>query len=411
MTASAIATEIRMPRLSDSMTEGTIISWLVQDGDTVAAGQEIAEIETDKATMAYPIDAVGVIRRLVAEGATVAVGDVIAIVEVADDPQPPVGAAQHRDRRSARAVASPVARRLAGEAGIDLATVAGSGPGGRIVRADVEAVMAGTVQVSAGAPAGGAVPTEATAAGPAESGAPTRAAPPATRAGADPEIQELTRAQRLIADRMTHAKTTVPEFTIETEVAMDQALALREQLKALGDPGPVPSLNDIVVKAAALALRSNRRANASYVDGRLHLHQQVNVGIAVAAPEVLLVPTIFAADTKTLGAIAGETRELTERARHRRLTPSELEGGTFTVSNLGMFGVTAVAPIIFVPQAAILGVGAVREIVRLRDGQPVAEPTMTLTLSCDHRVLYGADAARFLADVRSLLEAPLRLML
>jgi pyruvate dehydrogenase E2 component (dihydrolipoamide acetyltransferase) len=256
-----------------------------------------------------------------------------------------------------------------------------------------------------------ALPTEAAAAGPVEPGAPVRAAPSATRAGAGPEIQELTRSQRLIAERMTQAKTTVPEFTIETEVTMDQALALREQLKALGDPSPVPSLNDIVVKAAALALRSHPRANASYVDGRLHLHQQINVGIAIAAPEVLLVPTIFAADTKTLGAIAGETRELTEQARHRRLTPSELEGGTFTVSNLGMFGVTAVAPIIFGAQAAILGVGAVREIVRLRHGQPVAEPTMTLTLSCDHRVLYGADAARFLADVRSLLEAPLRLML
>ena len=226
-----------------------------------------------------------------------------------------------------------------------------------------------------------------------------------------PRIQELTRAQRLIAERMTQAKSTVPDFTIETEVAMDQAVALRMQLKSLREASAVPSLNDLVIKAAALALRHHPRANASYVDGRFHLHQQINVGIAVAAPEVLLVPTIFGADTKSLHSIAVEAQDLAERARHQRLTPRELEGGTFTVSNLGMFGVTAVAPILFVPQAAILGVGAIREIVRLREGKPVAEATMTLSLTCDHRVLYGADAARFLADVRALLEAPLGLLL
>lgn len=385
MTAGATATEIRMPRLSDSMTEGTIITWLVQDGDAVAADQEIVEIETDKATMAYATEVTGVIQPLVAEGSTVAVGQPIAIIEPAD-----------RGRRPVRQVASPVARRLAGEAGIDLATVTGSGPGGRIVRADVEAVIA---------PAEAAAPPDA--AGPAGVGASTHAGPSST----DSEIQDRSRAQRVIAERVSQVKTTVPEFTIETEVAMDEALALREQLKALDDAGPVPSLNDLVVKAAALALRGHPRANASYVDGRFHLHQQINVGIAVVAPEVLLVPTIFAADTKTLGVIAREARDLAQRAREQRLTPRELEGGTFTVSNLGTFGVTAEVPIIVVPQAAVLGVGAVREIVRLRRGQPVAELTMTLTLSCDHRVLYGADAARFLAEVRSLLEAPLRLIL
>jgi pyruvate dehydrogenase E2 component (dihydrolipoamide acetyltransferase) len=385
MSAAATVTEIRMPRLSDSMTEGTIISWLVKDGEAVAADQEIVEIETDKATMAYAPEAAGVIRPLVAAGASVAVGEPIATLQPADG-----------GTRPARPAASPVARRLALEAGLDLATMSGSGPRGRIVRADVEAALAH-------APAQAAEPAPAAAS--------PQAATPIRAIAAAPTIRELTRAERLIAERMTQAKTTVPEFTIETEVAMDQAIALRKQLKGLGEASPVPSLNDLVVKAAALALRRHPRANASYVDGSFHLHQQINVGIAVAAPDLLLVPTIFDADTKALLAIAGEAQELAERARHQRLTPRELEGGTFTVSNLGMFGVTAVAPILFVPQAAILGVGAVREIVRLRRGKPVAEPTMTLTLTCDHRVLYGADAARFLADMRSLLEAPLGLLL
>lgn len=395
MSVTAAATEIRMPRLSDSMTEGTIISWLVKDGEVVAADQEIVEIETDKATMAYATEAAGVIRPLVAVGASVAVGEPIASLRLADGAgalAPHAGGAT----RPPRPVASPVARRLALEAGIDLLTVTGSGPGGRIVRGDVEAALA-------------SAPTqtpEPPAAAPAASGV---AATPKIQAV--PRIQELTRAQRLIAERMAHAKATVPEFTIETEVAMDQAVALRMQLKSLREASPVPSLNDLVVKAAALALRHHPRANASYVDGRFHLHQQINVGIAVAAPEVLLVPTIFGADTKSLRSIAVEAQDLAERARHQRLMPRELEGGTFTVSNLGMFGVTAVAPILFVPQAAILGVGAVREIVRLREGKPAAEATMTLSLTCDHRVLYGADAARFLADVRALLEAPLGLLL
>ena len=395
MSATAAATEIRMPRLSDSMTEGTIISWLVKDGEEVAADQEIVEIETDKATMAYATEAAGVIRPLVAVGASVAVGAPIASLRPADSPgtlAPDAGGAAGPPRP----VASPVARRLALEAGIDLLTVTGSGPGGRIVRADVEAALA-------------SAPTqtpEPPAAAPAALGV---AATPKIQAV--PRIQELTRAQRLIAERMTQAKVTVPDFTIETEVAMDQAVALRMQLKNLREASAVPSLNDLVIKAAALALRHHPRANASYVDGRFHVHQQINVGIAVAAPEVLLMPTIFGADTKSLHSIAVEARDLAERARHQRLTPRELEGGTFTVSNLGMFGVTAVAPILFVPQAAILGVGAIREIVRLREGKPVAEATMTLSLTCDHRVLYGADAARFLADVRALLEAPLGLLL
>jgi pyruvate dehydrogenase E2 component (dihydrolipoamide acetyltransferase) len=404
MSPVVAATEIRMPRLSDSMTEGTIISWLVKDGETVAADDEIVEIETDKATMAYATQVAGILRPLVAAGASVPVGELIAMLESSDDGTPatgPVVAPADARSRPERSIASPVARRLANEGGIDLATVTGSGPGGRIVRADIEAALAAaSAQVPEPTPDDELAPAAVT----------SRRATPAPGIPASAQIHELTHAQRLTAERM-QATTTVPEFTIETEVAMERAIALRRQLTDLGQARPVPTLNDLVVKAAALTLRRHPRANASYVDGDFHLHQQINVGIAVAAPDMLLVPTIFDADTKALHAIAGEAWNLADRARHQSLTPPELEGGTFTVSNLGMFGVTAVAPILFLPQTAILGVGAVRELVRLHEGTPVAAPTMTLTLTCDHRVLYGADAARFLADLRSLLEAPLGLLL
>jgi pyruvate dehydrogenase E2 component (dihydrolipoamide acetyltransferase) len=386
VSAVVAATEIRMPRLSDSMTEGTIISWLVKDGETVAADDEIVEIETDKATMAYATQVAGILRPLVAAGASVPVGELIAMLESCDDGTPATGpVVAPTDARSCpeRSIASPVARRLANEGGIDLATVTGSGPGGRIVRADIEAALAA---------ASAQVPEPTLEHKPAPAAATARGATPAPGIPAPAQIHELTHAQRLIAERM-QATTTVP------------------QLSDLGQARPVPTLNDLVVKAAALTLRRHPRANASYVDGDFHLHQQINVGIAVAAPDMLLVPTIFDADTKALHAIASEAWNLVDRARHQSLTPPELEGGTFTVSNLGMFGVTAVAPILFLPQTAILGVGAVRELVRLHEGTPVAAPTMTLTLTCDHRVLYGADAARFLADLRSLLEAPLGLLL
>jgi pyruvate dehydrogenase E2 component (dihydrolipoamide acetyltransferase) len=282
-----------------------------------------------------------------------------------------------------------VARRVANETGIELASIAGTGPGGRITRSDVEAAVAAVAanrHRSAGEPD----------------------APPDTGAT---HAREPTSAQRLIAERMTQTKATVPEFTLQTEVEIEQAIAMRERLKTLGDRTTVPSLNDLIVKAVALGLRRHPPANASYIDGRFHLRDQVNVGIAVAPPGVLLVPTIFDADAKTIGTIAAEARDLAERAREGRLSPRELEGGTFTVSNLGMFGITAVAPILFAHQAAILGVGAARELLRLRDGRARSERVMTLTLTCDHRILYGADAAAFLADLRGLLEEPLALTL
>lgn len=211
---------------------------------------------------------------------------------------------------------------------------------------------------------------------------------------------------------MATSHSTIPSFEVETEAAMDAALELRAGFKGIADEGdPIPSVNDLLIKACALALRRQPRVNASYVDGQFKLHSHVNVGFAVAAEEALIVPTVRDADTKSLGAIARETRGLAERVRSGQITPSELSGATFTVSNLGMFGMTRIRPVINPPQASILGVGAARPTLVRSEGEIVDRTLVTLTLSSDHRILYGADAARFLADVQALIEAPLKLAL
>jgi pyruvate dehydrogenase E2 component (dihydrolipoamide acetyltransferase) len=204
----------------------------------------------------------------------------------------------------------------------------------------------------------------------------------------------------------------IPEFQVETEVVMDAVIALRAELKRAAFDGEiVPSLNDFIVKASALALRERPRANGSYRAGRFELHSRVNVGVAVAADDALVVPTVFDADTKSLGQIASDVRGLALRVREGTIRPTDLEGGTFTVSNLGMYGMSAITPVINAPQAAILGVGALREVLARVDGKIVDRTLMTLRLSCDHRILYGADAAIFLAQIRDLLTEPLGLML
>jgi pyruvate dehydrogenase E2 component (dihydrolipoamide acetyltransferase) len=321
---------------------------------------------------------------------------------------PPAGR-QRAD--GARLKASPVARRIAGELGVDLAALAGSGPGGRIVRADVEAAAARPAAPTvAGASAQASAPAVAAAA-PAPAGAP---AEPGTAKG---EIthQELTRTQQVVARRMAESRATIPDFTLQAEVDMGACVEMRAALKALGpgggEPPVVPTYNDMVVKACAIALREHPRANGSYRDGRFELHSRVNVGVAVAAADSLVVPTVFDADAKSLLAVARATRALAERVREGTVTPPELSGGTFTVSNLGMFGVRSFTAVINPPQAAILSVGALEERPVVRDGQLVAGHTMSATLACDHRILYGADAARFLARIRQLLEQPLALTL
>jgi pyruvate dehydrogenase E2 component (dihydrolipoamide acetyltransferase) len=409
-------TEMVMPRLSDTMEEGTILRWLKADGDPVKRGEELVEIETDKANMTYESDQEGILRIVAREGDTLAVGALIAhvgadgpplVVEAAEAPRAPGNVEEPTPQMPAhdgeRVKASPVARRIARENHVDLQKLSGSGPSGRIVKADVEA-------------AGEAAPTPT----PLEN---------VTGAKGETTTLELTRTQRTIARRMAESKATIPDFTLSVDVDMEECVALRTQLKGLAKDGatahPSPTYNDMVVKASALALREHPRANASYRDGAFELHSRVNVGVAVASEDALVVPTVFDADTRSLGEIARETRALAERVRAGTVTPPELGGGTFTVSNLGMFGVKTFTAIINPPQAAILSVGALerRAVVRGRAsagsgpsegediGEIVARHTMTVTLACDHRILYGADAARFLVRIRELLEAPASLTL
>ena len=291
-----------------------------------------------------------------------------------------------------RVKASPVARRMAGEMGVELARLEGSGPGGRIVKADVEAA----------AKDGGGKKAEPAAAPAAERG----------EAGAKGEVeyQELTRLQQTVTRRMAESKATAPDFHLVAEVDMSTAVELRKRLKEVADPAP--SFNDMVVKAVAIALREHRRVNGAYRDGKFELYSRVNVGIAVAGQDALVVPTIFDADTKSLGWIAKDARGLIEKVREGQITPPEVSGGTFTVSNLGMYGIDSFSAIINPPQAALLTVGALKKKAVPDDrGRIVARDMMNLTLICDHRILYGADGAQFLARVRELLENPLSLAL
>jgi pyruvate dehydrogenase E2 component (dihydrolipoamide acetyltransferase) len=387
-------TDVLMPRLADGMEQGTIVKWLVDDGAPVQAGAELVEIETDKATVTHEAEAGGIVRVVAAEGATVAVGDVIArIGETSAAPEPPrervvaAAAAEPSVNGDRRPPATPLARRIAAEHDVRLDDLEGSGPGGRITKADVLAAAGLAVEHP---PA----PSPATAV-------------PATGG----RVVQPTRLQQVVAARMAEAKATIPHFQVQTEVAIDAALALRAELKAVAGDAPAPSVNDLIVRACALALRDHPLLNGSYAGGAYELHDHVHVGIAVAAEDGLLVATIRDADVKSLGTLAAESRRLAERARAGTATPAELTGATFTVSNLGMFGMTAITPVINPPQAAILGVGAARPTLARVDGEIVDRQLLTLTLSCDHRIVNGADASRFLADVKALLETPLRLAL
>jgi pyruvate dehydrogenase E2 component (dihydrolipoamide acetyltransferase) len=424
-------TEITMPRLSDSMEEGTIIKWLIEDGQPVARGQELVEIETDKATITHTADAEGTLEILVPEGETLAVGEPIARIgagpaqtptptpgdapaSAQDDHEPaPVLVAAHNGGTSSAtaSMATPLARRVAQIHEVNLRNIAGTGPRGRITRGDVLSAAgvesARPRRVREQAASAVAAPTARSVSEPARS----NAVPTLESAKGETHRVQTSRLQQLVARRMAEAKATIPHFQVQLEVAMDAALALRAQLKASVDGESVPSLNDLIVKACALALRRHPRANGSYVDGEFELHGRVNIGVAVATEDALIVPVLKDADTKSLGTIARESRRLAERVRSGEISPPELSGATFTVSNLGMFGMTAITPVVNPPQAAILGVGALRETLARVDGEIVDRTLMTLTLSCDHRILYGADAAWLLSDIGQLLQTPLALAL
>jgi pyruvate dehydrogenase E2 component (dihydrolipoamide acetyltransferase) len=389
--------EVRMPRLSESMAEGTIVRWLHASGSAVERGDELAEIETDKATVSFEADAGGVLEILAEEGATLPVGALIARVGGAAHPAAPAATAPPAPSpapppasppvaAAGRVPSSPLARKLAKELNVDLAAVRGTGPGGRVVRADIEAAAR-----HAPAPAPAAV-----------DGSDPRG--PVTRV-------ELSRARRLTAERMAESARTIPSFPLTAEADMTRALELRARIAELGDAAPVPTLTDVVVAACGRALREHPRVNASYSDGAVTQFGRVHVGVAVDTTEALLVPTVTDADTRSLTSIAARSRELADRARAGRITPAELEGATFTVSNLGMFGVTVFEAVINPPQAAILAVGALRELPRVIDGEVRVAPVLTVTLTSDHRVLDGADAARFLRRVVELVERPMALLL
>jgi pyruvate dehydrogenase E2 component (dihydrolipoamide acetyltransferase) len=452
-----MATEIVMPRLSDSMEEGTILRWMKSPGDAVEQGEELVEIETDKANMVYEAPAAGtLIETVAAEGDTLPIGEVIARVgepgeapveggegngdrerpspvpgsAAAQSPrvpaaepvsapapsasqppsasptQPPAASAQPAAEPTptgdGRVKASPLARRIARERGLDLTGLAGSGPGGRIVKADVEQAAAAEPTAPSAAPEPAAAPAGPT---------PGAAERPETAKGST-SFQELSKLQSTVARRMAESKATAPHFYLSVEADMTRAVEARGRLKAAAAEGePVPSFNDMVVKASAIALREHPRANGAYRDGRFELYSRVNVGVAVAAREALVVPTIFDADQKGLAQIATEARALAERVRKGTVTPPELSGGTFTVSNLGMFGIFSFSAVINPPQAGILAVGAIAEQPVVRNGEITVAHVMPMTLACDHRILYGADGARFLDRIRSLLEEPLGLAL
>jgi pyruvate dehydrogenase E2 component (dihydrolipoamide acetyltransferase) len=421
---STAVQDIAMPRLSDSMEEGTVLNWLKKVGDEVVVGEELVEIETDKANMGYEADVAGTLLEiLVGENETAPVGAVIARIgdkdaelpaaapagpaTAGDSPLPPVAKASSATvpptvspagssgSGNGRVKASPLARRVASELGVDLAGLSGTGPGGRIVKKDVESAASTGTAPAPSAPA------------------PSAADPaPTETAKGSVEVIELTKLQQVVSRRMSESKAVAPHFYLTTEVDMSAAVAARARIKEISGEGEVvPSFNDMVVKACAIALRKFPRANGAYKDGRFELYSRINVGIAVAANDALVVPTIFDADKKGLREIAADARSLAGKVRDGGITPPELSGGTFSVSNLGMYGIKSFGAIVNSPQAGILAVGEIADRPVVKDGQVVPGKLMEMTLSCDHRILYGAEGAEFLAEIKRILQEPLALSL
>ena len=396
-----MADQLTMPKLSDSMADAVIIKWLKTPGEAFARGEALIEVETDKATVVYEAESDGTLAAiLVAEGETAAVGEPIATLsnggaaparpEPVPEAEPDTATvdggapARRSEAHGERPNATPVARRAAVELGVSLHGIVGSGPGGRVTVDDVRAAAA------TGGPA-----------------------PAPRQAGGKGEVttRELTPTEATIARRMVESATTAPVLTAAADVNVSLIVALRRGGRDAGHE--VPSLNDFVVKATALALRDHPRVNGSYAEGRIETYSRVNVGIAVAtADDALLVPVVLDADRKSLAEIGAESRRLADAARRRTLTPGELHHATFTVSNLGMFGVRSFTAIVDAPQAAILAVGGTRrEPFEEGPGRIGFRDVITMTITCDHRVVYGAHAARFLSRLRELLEQPLALTL
>lgn len=412
-----MATEIIMPTVSNSMTEGVLARWVKKEGESVNKGEIVAEIETDKAVLELEAEAEGVIGKLfVIDGATVQVGAPMGIILKPGEPLPtattPAATPQSTattdapsaavspaaPAANARVFASPLAKNLALLHDLDLSQILGSGPNGRIVKCDIEAAL----ERSNSAP--DAAPTAA----PADASVKTATVP--APAG-DAEFEEIPHSsmRRVIAQRLTESKQQVPHFYLSIDCQLDALLALRQQING-SLPGTKVSVNDFVVKAVAGALKKVPAANASWTANAIRRYRSVDVSVAVATPNGLLTPVVHNADTKSLGSVSSEIKDLAERARLGKLLPNEYQGGGFTISNLGMYGIREFAAIINPPQACILAVGAGEQRAVIRDGAVVAATVMSCTLSVDHRVVDGAVGAEFLAAFKALIENPLSLL-
>ncbi len=397
-----------MEALSPTMEEGKLLSWHKQEGDRVTDGDVLAEVETDKAVMELQARGAGVLRKILAdEGATVEVGRIVAVIAEPEEDVAALIAAAGEGEKAApgaapvaaappaapmpaaaaaatpaggRVKASPLARRMARERGVDLGGIPGSGPGGRIIKRDVEGTPARGAAAAAPLPAGGY------------------------------EDVELGQMRKTIARRLVESIGPVPHFFLTTEVDMEQAAEAREALNAL-DAGPRISFNDIILKVVAAALREHRECNAWWLgDGKIRYFNEVHLSMAVAIDEGLITPVIRNAHLKSLREIAVESRELAQRARERKLTPEEYTGGTFSVSNLGMFDIDQFTGVINPPEAGLLAVGSITEKPVVQDGELLVQQRMRLTMSCDHRVIDGATGAKFLQTVRRMLENPLAIV-
>ena len=435
-----MATKVHMEALSPTMEEGQVVKWLKGEGDAVARGDILAEIETDKATMELVARGEGMLRKVfVGEGVAAPVGDVIAIIAakgediaamvaglggggapvadgggaeeagagagVASDPAPaaPAATTAAPSARTAtpppapattpgRVKASPVARRLARDAGLDVATLQGSGPGGRVIKRDVEAA-------ARAAEAAATTPVPAVTAWPAP---------------ADTEFEDtpLSQMRKTVARRLTESLGPVPHFFLTLDVDMKRALAARKRVnELLAARGAKASINDLVIKAAAVALIHHPECNAWWQGDAIRRFNRVHIGVAVAVPDGLITPVIRDAHAKGLGQISTEVRELAGRARDKKLQPHEYTGSTFSISNLGMFGIEEFTAVINPPEAGIIAAGAVEERPVAVGGEVVVRPRMRVTMSCDHRVIDGAQGARFLATLKSFLEEPAAILM
>lgn len=441
-----MATQVIMPKLSPTMEEGQLSRWLKKEGDQVSMGEPLAEIDTDKATMEMQALGSGVLRKiLIKEGESAPLGQVIAIIGQPDEdisalasqaaspkpteapaatPAPEPKAEPDSDKATetapaktsepaqgngrqpsavpsdtgGRLIVSPLAARMAAEAGVDLRSVTGSGPGGRIIKRDVEGLISGS------APAPQAEPQRQ-----------LRAVEPGTRPQAVPgqpstyHDEPISEMRRTIAKRLVTSLGPIPHFFLTVEIEMDRAADMRAAINAL-EPELKLSINDIIIKVAAAALVQHPQVNASFQDKAVRYYDHADIGVAVAIEDGLITPIIRAANQKSLSQIASEVRDLADRARNRKLRPEEYMGATFSISNLGMFGIDEFTAVINPPEGAILAVGAMAPKPVVRDNQVVVRQMMHVTMSCDHRVIDGATGAKFLQTFKKILENPLFLV-